>query len=131
MRYARLPSHVPSRYSPSHLGADNVLQWREGTLFVHSSKREPPQLVLAVLFVEDNAAAKAIAEQSNFKGKNKHFELRWSFICELIERGIIRIEKIPRRLRLADLGTGARPHPDFLRLSRSIYGEDSSQDVQP
>ena len=27
--------------------------------------------------------------------------------------------------------TGARPHPDFLRLSRSIYGEDSSQDVQP
>ena len=55
----------------------------------------------------------------------------WSIICEFIERGIIRIEKIPRRLQLADLGTGARPYPDFIRLSRSIYGEDFLPDVQP
>ena len=89
-----------------------------------------PQLSPTTIF-EDNAAAKAIAEHSNFKGKNKHFELRWQFICEFIERGIIRIEKIPRRLQLADLGTGARPYPDFTRLSCSIYGESSSQDVQP
>ena len=87
-----------------------------------------PQLAPTTIF-EDNAAAKAIAEQSNFKGKNKHFEMRWQFICEFIERCIIRIEKIPRRLQLADLGTGARPHPDFLRLSSSIYGEDSSPDL--
>jgi hypothetical protein len=45
--------------------------------------------------------------------------------------GIVRFEKIPRRLQLADLGTGARPHPDFIRLSRSIFGEVSSQEVQP
>ena len=89
-----------------------------------------PQLAPTTIF-EDNAAAKAIAEQSNFKGKNKHWELRWQFICEFIERGIIRIEKIPRRLQLADLGTGARPYPDFIRLSRSIYGEDFLPDVQP
>ena len=89
-----------------------------------------PQLAPTTIF-EDNAAAKAIAEQSNFKGKNKHFEMRWQFICEFLERGIIRIEKIPHRLQLADLGTGSRPHPDFLRLSSSIYGEESSQDVQP
>jgi hypothetical protein len=55
----------------------------------------------------------------------------WSFICEFIERGIIRIEKIPRRLQLADLGTGPRPYPDFIRLSRSIYGDDFSPEVQP
>ena len=89
-----------------------------------------PQLAPTTIF-EDNAAAKAIAEQSNFKGKNKHYELRWQFICEFIERGIIRIEKIPRRLQLADLGTGPRPYPDFLRLSSSIYGEDFSSEVQP
>ena len=55
----------------------------------------------------------------------------WSFICEFIERGIIRIEKIPRRLQLADLGTGPRPYPDFIQLSRSIYGDDFSPEVQP
>jgi hypothetical protein len=55
----------------------------------------------------------------------------WSIICEFIERGIIRIEKIPRRLQLADLGTGARPYPDFIQLSRSIYGDDFSPEVQP
>lgn len=55
----------------------------------------------------------------------------WSFICEFIERGIVRIEKIPRRLQLADLGTGPRPYPDFIRLSRSIYGDDFSPEVQP
>ena len=55
----------------------------------------------------------------------------WPIICEFIERGIIRIEKIPRRLQLADLGTGARPYPDFIQLSRSIYGDDFSPEVQP
>ena len=58
-------------------------------------------------------------------------QMRWQFICEFLERDIIRIEKIPGRLQLADLGIGARPHPDFLRLSSSIYDEDSSPDVQP
>ena len=37
-----------------------------------------PQLAPTTIF-EDNAAAKAIAEQSNFKGKNKHFDTRWSW----------------------------------------------------
>ena len=60
-----------------------------------------------------------IAEHINFKGKNKHFELRWSFICEFIERGIVRVEKIPGRLQLADLGTGARPFP--LHLWQTHY----------
>jgi hypothetical protein len=54
---------------------------------------------------EDNLGAKQIAEFGIFKGRSKHFELRWRFLHHYINRGILSIKAIKRELQLADLGT--------------------------
>jgi hypothetical protein len=43
---------------------------------------------------EDNLGAKQIAEPGHFKGRSKHFELRWRFLHHYINRGIASIKAI-------------------------------------
>jgi hypothetical protein len=62
---------------------------------------------------EDNLGAKQIAESGNFKGRSKHFELRWRFLHHYINRGIVSIKAIKRELQLADLGTAPRGNPQL------------------
>jgi hypothetical protein len=45
---------------------------------------------------EDHLGAKQIAESGNFKGRSKHFELRWRFLHHYINRGIVSIKAIKR-----------------------------------
>jgi hypothetical protein len=46
----------------------------------------------------DNLGTKAIAKNSNFKGRSKHFELRWRFLHHYINRGVVTIKAIKRDL---------------------------------
>jgi len=57
---------------------------------------------------EDNVGAKQLAESGNFKGRSKHYELRWRFLHHYINRGIISIKTVKRILQLADVGTAPR-----------------------
>ena len=72
---------------------------------------------------EDNLGAKAIAENGNFKGRSKHFELRWRFLHHYILRCVVTIKAIKRDLQFADIGTALRPHPQLLSMGRVVHGE--------
>ena len=87
---------------------------------------------------EDNLGAKQIAESGNFKGRSKHFELRWRFLHHYINRGIVSIKTIKRELegscnsltrkrkdlqQLADLGTAPRGYPQLQSMGAVIHGE--------
>ena len=72
---------------------------------------------------EDNLGAKAIAENGTFKGRSKHFELRWRFLHHYILRGVVTIKAIKRDLQLADIGTAPRPHPQLHSMGRVVHGE--------
>lgn len=72
---------------------------------------------------EDNLGAKQIAESGNFKGRSKHFELRWRFLHHYINRGIISIKAIKRDIQLADLGTAPRGFPQLQSMGAVIHGE--------
>ncbi len=71
----------------------------------------------------DIQRAKAIAENGNFKGRSKHFELRWRFLHHYILRGVVTIKAIKRDLQLADIGTAPRPHPQLHSMGRVVHGE--------
>ena len=64
---------------------------------------------------EDNVGAKQLAESGNFKGRSKHYELRWRFLHHYINRGILSIKAVKRDLQLADVGTA----PAVLRNLRA------------
>ena len=72
---------------------------------------------------EDNEGAKKLAESGNFKGRSKHFELRWKFLVDFCRRGIVTIKAVKRILQLADIGTAARAYPQFEACCKCIYGE--------
>jgi hypothetical protein len=72
---------------------------------------------------EDNLGAKQIAESGNFKGRSKHFELRWRFLHQNINRGIVSIKAIKRDLQLADIGTASRGYPQLQQMGAVIHGE--------
>ncbi len=68
---------------------------------------------------EDNTGAIALLEHGHFKGRSKHVHLRWCFVCDYIDTGILRLVQTPTRDQLADLGTKACPAPQ-LKFQRSL-----------
>jgi hypothetical protein len=72
---------------------------------------------------KDNLGAQQIAESGNFKGRSKHFELRWRFFHHYINRGIVSIKAIKRELQLADLGTAPRGYPQLQQMGAVIHGK--------
>ena len=73
---------------------------------------------------EDNRGAKQLAESGNFRGRSKHFELRWRFLTDYIRRGIVVIKAISRQHQLADIGCTARAAPQHEACCKQIYGEE-------
>jgi hypothetical protein len=72
---------------------------------------------------EDNIGAKQLAESGNFKGRSKHYELRWRFLHHFINRGILSIKAVKRDLQLADVGTAPRGAPQLESMGAAIHGE--------
>ena len=72
---------------------------------------------------EDNLGAKAIAETGYFRGRSKHYQLRWGWITEMINRGVIIVVGVRRNKQLADIGTAPRGAPQLESMLKAIYGE--------
>ena len=73
---------------------------------------------------EDNIGAKQLAESGSFKGRSKHFELRWRFLHHYINRGIVSIKAIKRDLQLGDVDTAPRGFsPQLQSIGAIIHGE--------
>ena len=51
---------------------------------------------------EDNTGAIALLEHGHFKGRSKHVHLRWCFVCDYIDTGVLRLVQTPSRDQLAD-----------------------------
>ena len=72
---------------------------------------------------EDNLGAKAIAETGYFRGRSKHYQLRWGWITEMINRGVIIVVGVRRNKQLPDIGTAPRGAPQLESMLKAIYGE--------
>ena len=69
---------------------------------------------------EDKTGAIALLEHGHFKGRSKHVHLRWCFVCDYIDTGVLRLVQTPSRDQLADIGTKACPAPQ-LKFQRSLF----------
>jgi len=71
----------------------------------------------------DNQGAKALAEHTHFKGRSKHYQLRWTFIQDMVSQHFLVIHYCPREHMIADVQTAPRPFPVLDAFSKIIYGE--------
>jgi hypothetical protein len=74
----------------------------------------------------DSKGAKLLVENGHFKGRSKHYELKWSFVCDYHDRGIMSIDWRPRATNVSDLGTSARPLEVFNRFVPVMLGEQTA-----
>jgi hypothetical protein len=75
--------------------------------------------ILALSTSEAELISVASCAQWHFKGRSKNVHLRWCFVCDYIDTGILRLVQTPTRDQLADLGTKACPAPQ-LKFQRSL-----------
>ena len=60
----------------------------------------PNRSTLCYLIFCNNAVFRQLAETGNFKGRSKHFQLRWRFLHHFITRGILSITTVKQALQL-------------------------------
>ncbi len=72
---------------------------------------------------EDNTGCLSLAKSGHYRGRSKHFALRFQFISDYIDRGILELRYIPTKDQLADLGTKACPWPQLQRMRPKLYEE--------
>ena len=65
----------------------------------------------------------SLARSGHCRDRSKHFALRFQFISDYIDRGILELLCIPTKAQLADLGTKACPCPQLQRMRPKLYGE--------
>jgi hypothetical protein len=78
-----------------------------------------PQLSPTVLF-EDNTGAIKIAEGAGQPQRTRHIDIRFHFVKEQIERGIIRLEYIPTADQIADGFTKALDRFKYAKFVRAL-----------
>ena len=72
---------------------------------------------------EDNNGCLSLAKSGHYKGRSKHFELRFRFISDYVDRGLLELRRVDSKDQLADLGTAPRPWPQLQRMRPTLYGE--------
>ena len=72
---------------------------------------------------EDNNGCLSVARTGHYRGRSKHFALRFQFISDYIDRGLLNLRYVASKDQLADLGTKACPWPQLQRMRPRLYGE--------
>jgi hypothetical protein len=72
---------------------------------------------------EDNNGCLSLARTGHYRGRSKHFALRFQFISDYIDRGLLNLRYVASKDQLADLGIKSCPWPQLQRMRPRLYGE--------
>ena len=64
-----------------------------------------------------------LGKSDHYKGRSKHFEIRFRFIRDYIDRGLLELRRVDSKDQLEDLGTDPRPWSQLQRMRPTLYGE--------
>ena len=70
----------------------------------------------ATTICEDNQSAIEMAKNPQFHGRAKHIEIKYHFIREQVQKGIIELKYCPTDNMLADIFTKGLPQEQFKKL---------------
>ena len=78
---------------------------------------------LPIVVMEDNQTCMQIADNPVSQRRTRHMDVRYHFIRDQINDGIITVRYCATRDMLADVLTKVMPRPAFLRLRDKIVGD--------
>ena len=74
------------------------------------------------MLYEDNTGAIALAATGHFKGRPKHFDLRFKWVVDMLDLGLFKIDPVSSPDHHADTGTAARAALAIQKVVAAIYG---------
>ena len=74
------------------------------------------------MLYEDNTGAIALAETGHFKGRSKHFDLRFKWVVDMLDLGLFKLDHVSSPDQSADIGTAARAAHAIQKVVAAIYG---------
>ena len=96
-----------------------------------------PQMAATIAY-EDNDAATAMANARRPTSRTRHIDIKWHVLCQWVEQDLIKLERIPTALNIADIFTKqlgpllfkrhcdylmGRVPPQYSSAYRQFYGE--------
>ena len=78
---------------------------------MHLSKRE-------MVIFEDNQSAICVAKNQQTSGRMKHIDIKYHFVCELVEAGMIKLVYCSTEQMIADMLTKALAIQQFEKLHK-------------
>ncbi len=76
-----------------------------------------------IILSEDNNGCLSLAKSGHYKDRSKNFEIRFRFISDYIDRGLLEIRRVDSEDQMTDLGTTPRPWSQLQRMRPTLYGE--------
>lgn len=108
-------SSAEAEYVALSVGATEAIWLRMLLRDLHKNLTEP------TVIREDNQACIRVAEEDKPTKRLKHVDVRWHFVRNEIQRGVIKLVYVPTDLQVADIMTKALPGPQFGKL-RGLLG---------
>ena len=68
----------------------------------------------------DNQSTIAVSEHGVKSERTKHVDVKYHFVTDAVERGVVRLRWVPTSEQQADIFTKALPAPTFLHLRRQL-----------
>jgi hypothetical protein len=93
-----------------------ILQAHQEHVDVVNTHPKPP-----IILHEDNQACIAIANNPEKHARTKHIEVKYHFIRDLVENGVVKLQYCNTKVQIADLLTKPLPVGDFVKL-RNLLG---------
>ena len=83
----------------------------------------PPSSFLPCVVYTDNQSASAMCRNDVNHNRTKHIDIRYHFIRECVQAGVIQMEWVETREQIADLLTKPMDQANFIRLKKQIMGQ--------
>ena len=64
----------------------------------------------------DNQAAISIAKHAGYKSRAKHIDLRYHFVWDAIQDGVLKMKYVPTTQQLEDFMTKSLTTPQFIKF---------------
>ena len=80
----------------------------------------------AAMLLEDNQSAISMTKNPQFHGRSKHISIKYHFIRDQVDKGIVELKYCPTKEMVTDMMTKGLPKEQFTKL-RSMSGVTTLQ----
>jgi hypothetical protein len=112
-------SSTEAEYCAASEAAKEILWFRQFLADLGFPQEEATQLF------NDNKSAITLVYNNGYKGRSKHYDIRYHFIRETVSLGSISVHHLSTKLMISDILTKPLDAASFLRLHPLLLGQSS------